>query len=248
MYQVVHTPPVLPSQWPGAGLPTRFDAVLACALAKQPAQRFASAADFKAALVAALSSPATAADAVADPDQTRVVPAVRQAPVAPPPVVGLTSLGSLPAHWDASVLAQAEQALARHLGPLATVLVRRTARECQDPAELMTRLAAHVEDPAARQAFLGQAAPLATAAGRSEATAVAARTAPAAQGADELDAAWLDAATRLLAERVGPIAKVLVKRAATRTRQRAAFCALLGEALDDPVARQALLQALARLP
>ncbi len=50
MYKVVNEPPPLPSAVNPA-LPARFDEVFARALAKQPAERFASAAEFVAALV-----------------------------------------------------------------------------------------------------------------------------------------------------------------------------------------------------
>jgi hypothetical protein len=58
--------------------------------------------------------------------------------------------------------------------------------------------------------------------------------------------AWLEQAQRVLAAQLGPIARVVLKRAAERTRQRDALCALLLEAA--PEAARAQLQAdLARL-
>ena len=54
-------------------------------------------------------------------------------------------------------LSQAEQTLARYVGPLASVLVRRAAREGHDLPELYAKLAEQVTDPRARDLFLGQA-------------------------------------------------------------------------------------------
>jgi len=44
------------------------------------------------------------------------------------------------------VLQQAEASLARHVGPLASVLVRRAARECTDLTSLYAKLARWLPD------------------------------------------------------------------------------------------------------
>jgi hypothetical protein len=55
------------------------------------------------------------------------------------------------------VRSRAEQMLARHIGPLARILVRQAATEAASPRDLFERLSLHIEDPAARQAFLAEA-------------------------------------------------------------------------------------------
>jgi serine/threonine-protein kinase len=45
--------------------------------------------------------------------------------------------------------------LARHVGPLAAVLVRRAAKECHDLPSLQMRLAEQITSPQAREVFLG---------------------------------------------------------------------------------------------
>ena len=57
---------------------------------------------------------------------------------------------------SAEALAAAEQRLARHLGPIARVLVAQAAREAGDVAALAERLAAHIGDPVARKTFLAE--------------------------------------------------------------------------------------------
>ena len=64
---------------------------------------------------------------------------------------------NVPDFWDKSVLLQAEQQLAKAIGPLAGVLVRRAARECTDLPHLYTRLAEQVTNPEQRTAFLERA-------------------------------------------------------------------------------------------
>ena len=51
-------------------------------------------------------------------------------------------------------LKQVETILAKHLGPLAGILVKKAARTARDRADLARRLADHIENPEARLAFL----------------------------------------------------------------------------------------------
>jgi serine/threonine-protein kinase len=151
------------------------------------------------------------------------------------------------------VLSVAEASLARFVGPLARVLVRNVARDCQDVETLYARLAEQVTDPGARATFIGQA----TAAGltsvaRASSTAAAAPAATQgtamATSCQPLSEQTLAEAKRLLAPHVGPIAGVLVKRSAARAPQREAFVAALLEAVSEPRAREQLRVALAGLP
>lgn len=52
------------------------------------------------------------------------------------------------------VLVAAEERLARHIGPIARLLVAQAAKEVTDVGRLAERLAAHIEDSAARQEFI----------------------------------------------------------------------------------------------
>jgi serine/threonine-protein kinase len=61
--------------------------------------------------------------------------------------------------WDRQALARTETTRAHFVGPLATVLVRRAARECETWPQLYARLAEQVSDPAQRKAFLGRIQP-----------------------------------------------------------------------------------------
>lgn len=263
MYKVVNEPPEPPSAL-DAQRPGWFDAIVARALAKQPADRFPSADAFKQALLdgagARIDDSGWEKTLMMAPPRPARPPL--SAPTLAPPSLASPSTGTPPpTHWDKAVLAQAEQSLARHVGPLASVLVRRAARECQDLGELYGRLAEQVTDPCARDAFLGQAS-LAT--GGSARTAGGTRGAAPGSGASgapvgsggsagtgalggPLNDAVLAQAQALLAQQVGPIAKVLVRRAAAGTDSRAVFFNRLAEAVDDAAARDRLLQALARL-
>ncbi len=261
MYQVVNEEPQPPSRVDGADRPAWFDAIVARALAKRPGDRFADAEAFKQALLggtgAALDDTAwdrTLMTAPPRPARTPLSPTL-----APPSTAGASS-GLPPTAWDKALLAQAEQTLARHVGPLASVLVRRAARECTDLAGLYAKLAEQVADPRARDAFLAQAGIATSGTGKTAGGTSGTPSAPGSRAATgsagsaagttlggPLTDAIMEKAATLLAQHVGPIAKVLVKRAATGIDSRAVFFNRLAESVNDPAAREKLLKELGRL-
>jgi len=242
MYRVVHEAPLLPSTLAGHEHLAPFDSVLATVLAKEREQRFADAAAFKAALVAALGAalpPRLAAGVLLPPSDapTEIVPRTPSRTSNAPP----------PTHWDAAVLAEVQAKLARHVGPLASVLVRRTARECSDLPTLYARLAEQVSDPKARSQFISQLGATATGGGSGGSGSRAPAAGSSALRA-KLGDALLAQSSKLLAQHVGPIAGVLVKRAAAAAATRAAFFDALEDAVSAPAARQKLRAELDRLP
>lgn len=261
MYKVVNDMPEPPSVVEGAERPGWFDAIVARALAKRPADRFATTFEFKQTLRSAIGQQVDESAW----EQTLLMAAPRPArspltPTLAPPSVAGASSGSAPppSHWDKAQLSQVEATLARHVGPLASVLVRRAARECSDLGALYLKLAEQVSDPRARDAFLGQASlatggSVARTAGGSAATPTGPRGPTASAGAGgtllggPLNEAVIERAQALLAQQVGPIAKVLVKRAASDTDSRAVFFNRLAESVTDPKGREKLLAELGRL-
>jgi serine/threonine-protein kinase len=224
--------------------------VLDRALAKKPEDRFEHAMAFRDALVAVVGRMHNAV--VSDATVTALLPVRRSEGPEP------STASSLPTHFDTATLAQVVSTLARHLGPMAQVMVKRAARECPDLPSLYARLAEQVTDPAARQAFMQQAGSQRTGtlgslpgtgvqAGKTP-TGVAAAAPPTsgslAGAAGLVDAALLEAAQRLLAQRMGPIAKVVVKKAAAVAAGREAFIQQLLAQVDDATARQQLGDAL----
>lgn len=267
MYKVVNEIPLPPSGAEGARTGDLFDAVIARALAKNPAERYAHATAFREALQQALHAatgaavpPAVSHEAVlALPQASEYAPTER---IAPPQVAGTaggssyTGTGSAPVHWEPAVLAKVEAALARQVGPMAAVMVRRAARECHDLPALYARLGEQITQAAAREAFLGPLELGGTGSSGHTGTHSAARGpgvpppassfgALAGPGASVSDA-LVEQAQRLLAAQVGPIARVVARRAAERTREREAFFGLLAEAVPE-AARGRLLAELARL-
>ncbi len=280
MYRVVNEPAPAPSQLPGVQRPGWYDHVVATALAKDPAQRFASAAAFKQAIVSGIGHDfdATAWESTIIKAPVRATPpggegrsgvstagTGRSGAGAAAPAASYGSVssgvpsGGLPsdagsgrrAAWDRQVLARTESALAHYVGPLATVLVRRAVRECETWPQLCARLAEHVPEPAARSAFLVRLQPDAPSAPNRSSPGMSASTpgtrqTPAAAPLVLLPEV-LDRVQRLLAQHLGPIAKVLVRKASADAPGRAAFVDRLTASVPDAAARERLRAELERL-
>ncbi|MBI3348908.1 MAG: serine/threonine protein kinase [Burkholderiales bacterium] len=269
MYKVVNELPEPPSLV-DPERPGWFDAVVTRALAKRPEDRYPDAEAFLRALFDGAGQ--TIDDTAWEKTLMMAPPRPARPPLSPPTFappsmgsagsMGSPSAGTPPAHWDKSLLTQAEQTLAKHVGPLASVLVRRAARECTDLNELYARLADQVSDPRARDAFLGQASLVTGGTGKTAGGTSGAppgsRSSPGSKGSTgsassgttiggPLNDAVMEKAVPLLAQHVGPIAKVLVRRAATGIDSRAVFFNRLAESVNDPVAREKLLKELGRL-
>jgi serine/threonine protein kinase len=79
------------------------------------------------------------------------------APPSRPPTTGAPPVSGTPVQagvFDDAFLAAVEAELAKHLGPLARVLVRKMAGRARDKAELFLLLADNIQDPAQRKAFV----------------------------------------------------------------------------------------------
>ncbi|MEN9890278.1 MAG: hypothetical protein RLY78_573 [Pseudomonadota bacterium] len=307
MYRVVHELPLPPSQQPGCAHLASWDSVLMRALAKSPAQRFLNAQEFRDALVQAAGRlpPETVAL-----DNLLQAPAMGAAPTLAPVSVVATRAGTATSGpstatdttlsasaFDPQVLARAEAILARHVGPMARVLLRRTAREAKTLPTLMVRLAAQVDDPAARDQVARELASLLTSTGvrlrvpagtASQGPATAAnstwthgtatrgslptateaglRTASGTaspgsgptfgtgnslsslQTLTRFSPTLLAAAQRILALHLGPIATVIVRRAAMQSAHRVDLLQRLVASIDDPAAQDKVREELRRLP
>lgn len=261
MQQVLNHAPPPPSQF-NAALPPGLDAVVMRALAKDATQRHASARAFRLALDAALledegtilRSPAPAVEADAD----ATILAAPAAPAARSIASGGTSGGtrsgdSLPA-WLQVAAPALEQALARQIGPMAKLLLRKLALAAPDYGALARALPEHIPSPHARELFERQLVQIGvdyfpatrgTQAG-SERSASRAKPPPApapepvAEPEPELVTPELAARLApLLAVAIGPIAAIVVKRALREPCARAEFLARLAGHIeaDGPRAR-----------
>ena len=138
--------------------------------------------------------------------------------------------------FDPALLKELEAALAPHLGPIARVAVHDAAHSTGTVAELVRLLAWEIPD-AAKAAFLKKFADVSWV--RSQPA-----SGPATVGvAAEFSAEILAEAEHRLAQHLGPVARVVVKRAAVKARDQAELYLLLAEEIEDAAERKAFSRA-----
>jgi serine/threonine-protein kinase len=106
---------------------------------------------------------------------------------------------------EAFELAKAKRHLAAILGPIAGRLVDKAAARARSASELYSILALNIDDPAERSKFLALAPAQA-------AVQTPPPSAPEPAEAPSIVAAEIEAMTRLMANYIGPIAAIVVKR------------------------------------
>jgi eukaryotic-like serine/threonine-protein kinase len=248
-----------------------FDAVVLKALARRPEDRFSSAAEFLEALLLAQAGGSVDADETvihsrrSGPDEASplvVQPSSTDRPVteplpssqafkpdadkAPTSQLQSTNTPSSAPGWNTQELTRIERQLARFVGPIARVLVRNAAHETRDLVSLIQWLAAKIRSSPDREAFLrgtGVASAPATKLLRSASDTEVCGA--AAGGGTPLTPEYIARASQLLAVHLGPIAKVLAKRAAQSGSSREQFVAALAAHLSDDRDRARFLRALA---
>ncbi|MEO8305528.1 MAG: serine/threonine-protein kinase [Betaproteobacteria bacterium] len=243
-YAICNEQPAPPSSLSKFKLPQAVDELVATALAKDPAQRFPSARAFNAALheIAQMTVP------VDDSNGTTMVN------------IGTLMLQTPAPAWDDETLRTAEHELARALGPMAKLIVRRATQKTNDRAELCSLLSASIIDPDARHHFIeafnrhgsgtlgstGGRAARPTARGETGLSSSPSRLNAGASGGAKagtpgtaqssiqrapLDQEFVDFVAGRLAVYLGPIAKIVAKKAAANTPTRVAFLKRVAENL-----------------
>jgi eukaryotic-like serine/threonine-protein kinase len=219
-YGICHEHPRPPSEIAAMALPPSMDALVARALAKDPAERFPDARVFQVALRL------VAGEVAGNSGETTVIN-LAEVPLQP-------SGGHV---WDDASLSMVERQLVRFVGPMARILVRQAAAQAHDTRELYALLALHIADPKERERFEAHQRP-ADASGSHAGQSVAptrSRTKPApstgarVQAPRPLEQAFIDQTTSRLAVYLGPIARVVARNAARQARDSDEFVQLVAE-------------------
>lgn len=149
--------------------------------------------------------------------------------------------------FDPSLLRKLESALAQHLGPIAGVVVRNAARQAKAEADLVRSLASEIADERTRTAFekrfsdvsrpTSQAPSLPSGRQGSAPTSI-----PTALAASRFPIEVIERAERRLAEYIGALARVVVKRAAMKARDEAELYLLLADEIENRDERKAFIR------
>ncbi|HUG23338.1 serine/threonine-protein kinase [Piscinibacter sp.] len=246
MYKTVNETPLPPSEASGGRRPVAFDAVVAKAIAKNPEDRHATATAFRQALLVAAGTPGAVVHAPLPSMPSGAAPAPFE-PTQPAthPSAGSVLSASSVGGWDVADLAPIELALATVLGPMAKLLVRQAARSCADMATLIERVAGHITDAKARDGFVKR---LAAVPNRTRSTATAApamaTSPPLTDPGGILPSTVISHALRVMTVHMGPIARIVVKKAAAMAQTTDAFYALLAEQAGESGDRKRVLKLL----
>jgi serine/threonine protein kinase len=242
MHDVCYDDPAPPSEVARVRRLPHYDAVVARALEKSPANRFQSAGAFRAALLAEYAQPvsSTISEATIISNVVRPVgvdPSVPSAQKTP----SFPNSTMAPSDWSTPVLAGIEIELARFIGPVAKVLVRRAARTHKDIDALVAGLLSSLDRDEDREAFTRAVTGRAMAMPR-EALAAQTRTEGAGPAQAPVTQAEIDRAVLLLTRYIGPIARVVVRRAAATGSSRKDFLDEIAQSLDNKAQRESFLR------
>lgn len=230
-------------------VPRACDDIVARALDKSAERRYASAAEFAVAVHAAHVRTFQTAPSRTISDETvqmtRQVRDLRAACGAQTATPAPPSQGSHPS-WEADTLRTVERELARYIGPVARVLVRRAAERATDRHSLYLMLAEGLDDRS-RQPFLEAEHTAAV-----DTAAPAVHTPPMTAGpivfsdSESLSLHEVSHLQHLLAARVGPIAGLQIRQAARLAKGRAEFLRLVAESINEVQEREAFLREIER--
>jgi eukaryotic-like serine/threonine-protein kinase len=227
--------PLLPAHVRNAA--PRLQLVLERAMAKHPADRFDTGSDMAEALRQVLREAA--------PDSTRIAAEARVATVVTPRAPREDSAGRR-AHppLDPTLLKTVEEKLRNYVGPVARVLVQTVAARGRSAADLVAEVALSVPDEADRERFLRETASLARIRPPAPPTGgpPLSDSSGRRSGRVTLPEQELERAQAVLTQFVGPIARVLVRRAASNVSSVELLWQALATHIESPAERAAFLK------
>ncbi|MBL8520724.1 MAG: protein kinase [Betaproteobacteria bacterium] len=142
---------------------------------------------------------------------------------------------------DAAQLKDIESELAKRIGPLASVLLKKAVRAQPTIDGVIAQVAREIDDDNERTLFTkkvrGNTQPPSLPSGRSSNTEIATQIA-----ATRFDLSVLERAERRLAQHIGAIARVIVKKAAMKARDEGELYLIIADEINDPVDRKAFIK------
>ena len=164
-------------------------------------------------------------------------PKLKPAEPAPPPPAAPEA-----ARFDANFLDKVERELAQHVGPIAPVMVKKAVKKAQDPAELVQLLAADITHNGLRLKFERRFADQSRPVSRSQPPSVTPTSPSGPPSGAPISQEILSRAEAELAHYLGPVAKVVVRRAALKARDSSELYLLVADEIEDPAEKKAFIR------
>jgi serine/threonine protein kinase len=167
----------------------------------------------------------------------KTVKVQRTVPVSAPPTTFPTGVA-----FDRETLKRIETELAKHIGPIAPVVIRTAAKKTFTVADLAEMVSADISDDKQRAAFVKRfsSEKSAPTGDPSRGTHSAPQSVPT--GPSNIDPQTLAKAEAALAKYIGVVARVVVKRAAAKARDPAELYALIAEEIEDREERKTFIR------
>lgn len=259
MQQILNQTPVAPSSL-NLALDPALDSVVVLALAKRPSDRYPSAQAFLDDLEA-LSGNATAGtwiNAEVDEDRTILMrpnqTLTHGVLTMPTPSVATAPMETL-TPWKLAVMPELESLLSHQIGPLARFLVRKSLTATDDFDAICAALLPHIPSERGREQFASASQslfrrlnPPTSIAEPTAVTHASVATHTPLPPDPGLDPAFTEMAERRLATLIGPIARIVVSRAARVTSLRQPFLQRLAEHVEDEAQRLGFLNSFEPTP
>jgi serine/threonine protein kinase len=144
--------------------------------------------------------------------------------------------------FDANFLDQIERELAQHVGPIAPVMVKKAAKKAQDPAELVQLLAADITHNGLRLKFERRFADPSRPASRPQPTTGTASGRSNPRSGPPFSHELLSRVEASLSQYLGPVAKVVVRRAALKARDESELYLMVADEIEDPAEKKAFIR------
>lgn len=211
--------------------------ILRRALATYPDERFQTAGDFIASL-----------KGIEDMDLTQATTTVFPVPQNYRQDLPVPQETTSASQWSDDLLVSLEQSLAKYIGPVARVLVKKQSRSAASMEALVNSLIVHIPNDAERSQFIKAMERTGiSSAGLSQsgaASPVAEKSAPATPS---LDPVVQEKLTQLLAFHIGPLASRVMQKAMKSTQEPHALLQQLAKHIPDERERKQFLDQAARV-
>ena len=175
--------------------------------------------------------------ALAGTMEPKLKPAEPAPPPPPPPPAA-----PKPVHFDAKFLDQVERELAQHVGPIAPVMVKKAVKKAQDPAELVQLLAADITHNGLRLKFERRFADQSRPVSRSQPVSASPAGPSGPPSGPSLSPETLRRVETQLAQYLGPVAQVIVRRAALKARDTSELYLMVADEIEDPAEKKAFIR------